>query len=79
MTQGTFVSLCTNPVYYLQNDGSFDRIRGSINVNILNIICENNTLDGSGGTQGRLCKTMGTHGRRRVLDSRILEKKLPRP
>ena len=43
MTQGTFVSLCTSPVYYLQNDGSFDRVRGTINGNILTIICENNT------------------------------------
>jgi hypothetical protein len=43
MTQGTFVSLCTNPVYYLQNDGSFDRIKGAISGNTLTIICENNT------------------------------------
>jgi hypothetical protein len=43
MTQGTFVSLCSNPIYYLQNSTSFDRIRGNINDNILTIICENNT------------------------------------
>jgi hypothetical protein len=43
MTQGTFEALCTNPDYYLQNNSSFDRIRGSISGNILTIICENSS------------------------------------
>jgi lysophospholipase L1-like esterase len=43
MTDGTFVSLCTNNQYYLQNNSSFDRVRGSITGNILTIICENNS------------------------------------
>ena len=41
MTQGTFQALCANPVYYLQNNNSFDRVRGTITGNILQIICEN--------------------------------------
>jgi hypothetical protein len=41
MTQGTFVALCTNPQYFLQNDDSFDRVKGKINGNILTITCEN--------------------------------------
>ena len=41
MTQGTFEALCTNPVCFLQNDDSFDRIRGKVTGNILNITCEN--------------------------------------
>ena len=32
-----------NPVKYLHNNDSFDRVRGSIVGNILSIICENNT------------------------------------
>jgi hypothetical protein len=43
MTQGTFVSLCTNPQYFLQNDDSFDRVKGKINGNILSITCENSS------------------------------------
>jgi hypothetical protein len=43
MTDGTFNALCTNAVYYLQNHGSFDRVKGSISGNILMITCENNT------------------------------------
>jgi hypothetical protein len=43
MTQGTFNALCSNPVCYLQNNDSFDRIKGNINNNILSITCENNT------------------------------------
>jgi hypothetical protein len=42
MSAGTFVSLCANPVYYLQNHDTFDRIRGHISGNILTIMCENN-------------------------------------
>jgi hypothetical protein len=41
MSQGTFEALCANPIYYLQNDESFDRVRGSITGNILTIMCEN--------------------------------------
>jgi hypothetical protein len=41
MTQGTFISLCTNPQYFLQNNDSFDRVKGKINGNILTITCEN--------------------------------------
>jgi hypothetical protein len=41
MTEGTFEALCTNPQYYLQNHSSFDRVKGYINGNILNIQCEN--------------------------------------
>jgi hypothetical protein len=40
MTEGTFEALCRNPVKYLHNNDSFSRIRGSINKNILTIICE---------------------------------------
>ena len=43
MTQGTFEALTINPVCYLQNNISFDRVRGTINTNILQIICENNS------------------------------------
>lgn len=41
MTEGTFEALCINPVKYLHNNDSFDRIRGTIDGSILNIICEN--------------------------------------
>jgi hypothetical protein len=41
MTQGTFEALCANPDYYLQNNSSFDRVKGSISGNILTIISEN--------------------------------------
>ena len=41
MTQGTFEALCKHPVYYLQNNDSFDRVRATLTNNILNIICEN--------------------------------------
>ena len=41
MTQGTFEALNKNTRVYLQNNNSFDRIRGTINGNILTIICEN--------------------------------------
>ena len=43
MTEGTFEALCTNPVKYLHNNDSFDRIRGTISGNILTITCENNS------------------------------------
>jgi hypothetical protein len=41
MTQGTFVALCANPQFFLQNNDSFDRVRGKIEGNILSIFCEN--------------------------------------
>ena len=41
MEQGTFEALCANPVFYLQNNQSFDRVIGNITQNILNITCEN--------------------------------------
>jgi hypothetical protein len=41
MTQGTFEKLCVNPMCYLQNNNSFNRVLGNINKNILTIICEN--------------------------------------
>ena len=41
MTEGTFVLLCTNPTYYLQNTTSFDRVIGDISGNLLSIVCEN--------------------------------------
>lgn len=41
MTQGTFEALCTNAMCYLQNNETFDRVRGSIDRNILTIVCEN--------------------------------------
>jgi hypothetical protein len=41
MTQGTFVALCTNPQYFLQNSDSFDRVIGKLDGNILKITCEN--------------------------------------
>jgi hypothetical protein len=43
MTQGTFEALCANPDYYLQNNTSFDRVKGSISGNILTIVCENSS------------------------------------
>ena len=47
MTEGTFVSLCSNPTIYLQNNINFDKVIGDISGNILTIYCENlnsNTL-----------------------------------
>jgi len=41
MTQGTFEALCTNPVCFLQNDDSFDRVKGKVSGNLLTITCEN--------------------------------------
>jgi hypothetical protein len=41
MSDGTFNALCKNAVKYLHNNDSFDRVRGSINGNILTIVCEN--------------------------------------
>jgi hypothetical protein len=41
MTQGTFAALSTNARYFLQNNDSFDRVRGNINGNTLTILSEN--------------------------------------
>lgn len=41
MTEGTFEALCANPMVYLQNNETFDRVKGTINGNKLHIICEN--------------------------------------
>jgi hypothetical protein len=41
MTEGTFVALCANPVCFLQNDDTFDRVKGKVSGNILTITCEN--------------------------------------
>jgi hypothetical protein len=40
MTEGTFITLCVNPVKYLHNNSSFSRVIGSISGNILTITCE---------------------------------------
>jgi hypothetical protein len=41
MTQGTFEALCANPMCYLQNNETFDRVKGVVTGNILTITCEN--------------------------------------
>lgn len=41
MTEGTFAALSTNARYFLQNNDSFDRVRGTIFGNILTIVSEN--------------------------------------
>ena len=41
MTEGTFTALSTNARYFLQNNDSFDRVRGQINGNLLTIVSEN--------------------------------------
>ena len=41
MTQGTFEALCANPMCYLQNNETFDRVKGVVSGNILAITCEN--------------------------------------
>jgi len=41
MTEGTFAALSTNTRCFLQNNDSFDRVRGKIFGNILNIVSEN--------------------------------------
>jgi len=40
MEDGTFESLCRDPVYYLQNTTDFSRVIGTINNNLLTIISE---------------------------------------
>lgn len=41
MTKGTFEALCTNPMVYLQNNETFDRVKGFIEGTILHIASEN--------------------------------------
>jgi hypothetical protein len=41
MDDGTFEALCANPQIFLQNNQSFDRVRGAIAGCILTITCEN--------------------------------------
>jgi hypothetical protein len=43
MSPGTFEALCRNPVKYLHNNDSFNRVKGSISGNILTITCEDLT------------------------------------
>ena len=43
MTEGTFESLCRNPQYFLQNHSSFNRVKATINGNLLTIECEDLT------------------------------------
>ena len=43
MTEGTFVLLTQDPQIFLQNNSTWDKIKGSINGNLLNIISENTT------------------------------------
>lgn len=45
MTEGTFLALCANPVKYLNNNKTFDRLLGTISGNILTITCENSSSD----------------------------------
>jgi hypothetical protein len=41
MTEGTFAAFTKNPQLYLQNDSSFDRIKGNITSGSVKIYCEN--------------------------------------
>jgi hypothetical protein len=43
MELGTFEALCANPMYYLQNHSSFDKVKGDLSGNTLTILCENET------------------------------------
>lgn len=47
MTPGTFVALATNPQIYLQNNDSFDYVKGSISANILFLQSENSNFNGT--------------------------------
>ena len=40
MDEGTFEALCANPQIFLQNNQSFDRVRGAISGATLTITCE---------------------------------------
>ena len=41
MIDGTYEALCKNPQIFLQNNETFDRLKGTIDNSILSIICEN--------------------------------------
>jgi len=41
MSPGTFVALCTNPRTFLQNNDTFDRVKGHVSGHMLFITCEN--------------------------------------
>jgi hypothetical protein len=41
MSPGTFEALCTNPQTFLQNNETFDRVKGYVSSHILFITCEN--------------------------------------
>jgi hypothetical protein len=41
MENGTFESLCRDPVYYLQNTSDFDRVIATVEGGMLKIVCEN--------------------------------------
>jgi alpha-tubulin suppressor-like RCC1 family protein len=43
MTPGTFTALNTNYQLYLQNNETYDIVKGKINGSIINILCENTT------------------------------------
>jgi hypothetical protein len=46
MQEDTFEALCANPVKYLHNNDSFDRVIGKITGNLLTITCKNtNSVD----------------------------------
>ena len=47
LTPGTFVALATHPQVYLQNNDSFDYVKGIVSANILSIQCENSNFNGS--------------------------------
>jgi hypothetical protein len=41
MADGTFEALCIDPVVFLQNNSTFDRVIGYVEGSILTIVCEN--------------------------------------
>ncbi|NBU34499.1 hypothetical protein EBZ38_10500 [bacterium] len=45
MTPGTFTALCTNPDVFLQNKSSYDKLIGTVDGNVLTIICNNSASD----------------------------------
>lgn len=47
MTPGTFVALTRDPIVYLQNNQTFDRVKGEVTGNLLKIYCENGNFNDS--------------------------------
>ena len=45
MDDGTFEALCANPVWYIQNNQTFDRVKGNLSGALLTIECENPESD----------------------------------